>query len=62
MATPERFLKLLAAKTDEELEKEIASMQDNQKDMLIKAFIKMLKDQDSNPCSMSNELKELFGK
>ena len=47
MATPERFLKLLAARTDDELEKEIEKMQDNQKNMLIKAFIKSIKDQPS---------------
>lgn len=62
MATTDRFLKLLAANTDEELEKEIAAMQDNQKDMLIKAFVKMLKSNEAELSPMSKELREIFGK
>jgi len=62
MATTDRFLKLLAANTDEELEKEIAAMQDNQKDMLIKAFVKMLKSNEAELSLMSKELREIFGK
>lgn len=50
MATQDRFLKLLATKTDEELEKEIAAMQDNQKDLLIKAFIKKIIYFDGDLC------------
>lgn len=46
MATQDRFLKLLAAKTDEELDKEIAAMQDHQKNLMIKAFVKILKSYD----------------
>lgn len=62
MATTDRFLKLLAANTDEELEKEIAAMQDNQKNMLIKAFVKMLKSNEAELSPMSKELREIFGK
>ena len=60
MATQDRFLKLLAAKTDEELEKEIAAMQDNQKDMLIKAFIKMLKGYNPETQLYSKDILSLF--
>lgn len=60
MATQDRFLKLLAAKTDEELEKEIAAMQDNQKNLMIKAFVKILKGYDSVTESLNKDIMDLF--
>jgi len=62
MATQERFIKLLATQTDEELEKEIAKMQDNQKNIMIKAFIKMIKGEEPQIRPASKEVRELLGK
>lgn len=54
------FLKLLAARSDEELEKEIAAMQDNQKNLMIKAFVKILKGYDPVTKSYSKDMMDLF--
>ena len=60
MATQDRFLKLLAAKTDEELDKEIAAMQDHQKNLMIKSFVKILKSYDSITESLHKDMMDLF--
>lgn len=37
-------------------------MKDEQKNLMIKAFVKLLKGQELEPSPLSHDLRELFGK